>query len=291
MKIRRRTAATIILLTCAMTFAGTACQQNEEEKIQQEKNAYRESLQLWKRLLRKYHSPRKAAQSPEIKEVTSILELCKENYLCIDLQDQIEEAEKGDPREASENKERVKQNSHTSEAPVLSPPSDAENASDPDASQEEEQISSDPATESAASPEEPPKIPAQGMEESVFRQAFGSCFKYFSDLEVKDVGKGEILSMIKTEECRKKLPDFEGNAVLLVNGSVESIRPLSELNPVRTITYQGKEITPEQRDCLLKNYQLEKEGRTAEKASCFPGEDPYGAPAESSGQTVEIESI
>ena len=125
------------------------------------------------------------------------------------------------------------------------------------------------------------------MKAGEFNARFGACFTHFSDLTVSGVGTGQAMALKDDEDCRAILPGFERQAVLIAGGTVESIRSLDELTPIQKIIYGGREITQEQKDCLEKSHEREKQGLS--KLPCLPGDDPYG-PAAGDGD-VAIESL
>ena len=125
------------------------------------------------------------------------------------------------------------------------------------------------------------------MKAGEFNARFGACFTHFSDLTVTGVGTGQAMILKDDEDCRSILPGFDKQAVLIADGVVESIRNLDELKPVLKITYGEREITLEQKECLEKNQEREKQGLA--KLPCLPGDDPYGPAA--GGEDVAIESL
>ncbi len=131
-------------------------------------------------------------------------------------------------------------------------------------------------------------VPVQGMPIAQFKERFGDCFAVASALDVAGLGQGEAWALADSEHCRQRLPGFADKSVLVVGEAIESVRPTASLTVVEKIFFEGREISPEERDCLKENHRRALAGATA--LDCQAREDPYQAPAQVPA-TMRLESL
>lgn len=268
----------ILACASAAAFLAGACTSEEAQEESAPPQEYQDATMLWRKLLSKRKTPQRAVTEPQAKDVRALLEKCAKTPACDSFLKELDQAQAKADEAAKASAKRQSEFRHKEEASSAN----FQTAPDQPASTAPDAVSGG----NAAGGDErdvqheglvPP--PREGMVETEFRSLYGDCFQHFGELTVKDVGKGEAMVLKEDEACRKKYPGMGDKAVLLAGNVVESIRPKAELNPVSKITYQGREITPEQKACLEENFRLLQEGK--EKKPCFPEEreqDPYGAP-------------
>lgn len=233
---------------------------------------YEQAHARWSRLLERHSDFDEAALDPDFAEVIALLDAAPDDWLARDFREQLHAIRE---RAEQAQRERLARQERMRYRPEVSAALDtASREALPRAAAQE----GPPAMPTPGHAE--PQLPIPGMSTALFKERFGDCFAFASALEVTDLGQqGEVWRLAERDACRARLPGFADKSVLLVDDKIESVRPTASLHVVEKIFFEGREISPQERDCLEENHRRALARQAPLDCQNQPI-DPYQAPAQ-----------